>query len=232
MKVEIAENMLYSWLRHCMGCQIVQTNFKVAKQWKKTKEMKELFDKFEVDKRFEDCHFGQKFKSVLDATECDLLGILFSSKNKIKIFAYESAFHEAGAHYNKKEKDSRGKVKTINYTKQKITQKIFKNYLMVRSFFPKGEVELAFVSPIVSDDILDKIKTNLDNLKSFISNYDHDTKKITIKIFANDNFKTEIFQPLSNIKKIADESELFVRAIKLCKMMTEDKPKKKPRKTK
>ena len=216
MKVEIAENMLYSWLRHCMGCQIVQTNYKVAKQWNKTKDMKGLFNDFQADARFEDCHFTttrkgkiypQSFLTVLNAAECDLVGVLFGGNNTSKVFAYESAFHESGTKYDN--------------TPKKVMQKIFKNYLMTRSFFPDGEVELAFVSPKMKADDLAQIKANLKNLKSFIS-VDHGDTAVNLEIVTGRDFKSKILSPLYKmIGEITDESELFIRAVKLLKMMTE-----------
>ncbi len=33
MKIEMGENLFYSWLRHVKECQIVHTNWKVSPQW-------------------------------------------------------------------------------------------------------------------------------------------------------------------------------------------------------
>ena len=34
MKIEMGESLFYSWLREVKECQIVQTNWTTAKQWK------------------------------------------------------------------------------------------------------------------------------------------------------------------------------------------------------
>ena len=229
MKIEIAENMLYSWLRHCMGCQVVQTNYKKAKQWKSAKDMESVFNDFQVDTRFQNCLFEQKnkngekipqkFETVLKAAECDLVGILFGDNNTIKIFAYESAFHGAGAHYTKEvDNKGTGKSKKENVTPQKVVQKLFKNYLMMRSFFPNSEVELAFVSPLIKDKYKTQIDDYVKDLKDFFIK--HRDTAVNLKIFTGKKFKDEIWKPLDKIiDEIADESELFVRAVQLLRLM-------------
>lgn len=231
MKVEIAENMLYSWLRHCMGCQIVQTNFKVSKHWKQKNEQKmtELLNQFHKEKKFEKFHFTsgkdktsgktryQHLSTILNTTECDSVGILFDDKNTMKVFAYESAFHESKTHYNDNIGD--GDKKSKNITPQKVIKKLFRNYLMVRSFFPNIKVELAFAAPLIADKDLKEINTNVKTLEAFVAEH-ADEKKLEILIISGDKFKKKIFQPLSDkIKEIADESELFVRAVKLLRLM-------------
>lgn len=39
MKIEIGESLLYSWLRHAKGCQLVQTNWKIfSNSWEMKNE--------------------------------------------------------------------------------------------------------------------------------------------------------------------------------------------------
>ena len=33
MKIEIGESLIYTWLRHVKGCQIVQTNWRPSEFW-------------------------------------------------------------------------------------------------------------------------------------------------------------------------------------------------------
>ncbi|CAN8141347.1 hypothetical protein THIOSC15_2890008 [uncultured Thiomicrorhabdus sp.] len=33
MKIEVAESMLQSWLKHIVGCEIVQSNWKPSNIW-------------------------------------------------------------------------------------------------------------------------------------------------------------------------------------------------------
>ena len=208
MKIEIAENMLYSWLRHCKGCQIVQTNFKVSRLWKQDNEpeLEALYNRFQTDRRFSDFRFTsrnrlQTFPTVLYATECDLLGLL-TEGNNTKLFAYESAFHENGLNY----KD----------TQKKVIQKFFRNYLMAKSYFPNSAIELTFISPKIGATILRRLNANIDNLKAFFS---ENGCEVNLKIVTNDDFKSNILMPLCElIDNIADESELFVRAVKLWRM--------------
>ncbi|WP_173383814.1 hypothetical protein [Fibrobacter succinogenes] len=94
MKIEIAENMLYSWLRHCKCCQIVQTNFKASSFWPKNneQEMEALFNLFQADERFSNFRYTgyrgrlQTFDSLMKDTECDLLALAFDEGNSYKLF--------------------------------------------------------------------------------------------------------------------------------------------------
>ena len=49
MKIEIAENLVSSYLKHTEGCRIVETNWKTSNTWKTTeydeKIASDLFDK-------------------------------------------------------------------------------------------------------------------------------------------------------------------------------------------
>lgn len=38
MKIEIAESMVYSWLRKVRNCRIVQTNWKPAPEWERSND--------------------------------------------------------------------------------------------------------------------------------------------------------------------------------------------------
>ena len=208
MKIEIAESMLYSWLRHCKGCQIVQTNFKVSRFWQQynESELETLYNRFQDDERFSVFRFTsgnrpQSFSTVLESTECDLLGLLFEG-GRTKIFAYESAFHENGLNYQD--------------TQKKVIHKFFRNYLMTKSFFPNSAIELTFISPRIGDTTLTQLNANINNLRDFFS---ENNCEVDLKIIANEEFKSSILIPLCNLTdNIADESELFIRAVKLWKM--------------
>lgn len=203
MKIEIAENMLYSWLRHCKGCQIVQTNFKKSDIWKNDneKEVKDLYDSFQLESSLRDCKFGNKehFETIMKQTECDLLAISYDSENKGKIFAVESAFHEGGLGYKNSEK--------------KVIQKLFRNILIIRSYFPFKNVELIFATPKVSKPKKENILAKMELLKKFL---EKEKIPVTLKLIVNEQYQAEIVEPLCReIDKIADDNELFVRAMKL-----------------
>lgn len=56
MKIEIAENLVYSYLKHAEGCRVVQTNWKTSGNWKITeydeRQAKELFEKISATPEF------------------------------------------------------------------------------------------------------------------------------------------------------------------------------------
>lgn len=210
MKIEIAENMLYSWLRHCKCCQIVQTNFKASSFWPKNneQEMEALFNLFQADERFSNFRYTgyrgrlQTFDSLMKDTECDLLALAFDEGNSYKLFAVESAFHENGLNYND--------------TQKKVIQKFFRNYLMARTFFTSDSIELIFVSPKIGETMLERLNPYIQQLRDFLA---EQRQQVTIKLIEGDEFNTAIVEPLSHaISSIADESELFVRAIKLWRL--------------
>lgn len=207
MKIEIAENMLYSWLRHCKECQIVQANYKASKIWQKKDEssLKKIFDAFQVDSSLKNFHFKsknnkEKFETVLQQTECDLLGINYDEKeNMQKIYAVESAFHERGLGYKNSER--------------KVLQKIFRDFLIIRLYFPIDSVNVIFATPAVSKEKKVLIDDCIKLLESFFSKQNC---KVSLKFIANEEYVSEIVDPLCEyIDEIADGNELFVRAIKL-----------------
>lgn len=209
MKIEIAENMLYSWLRHCKKCQIVQTNFKASKEWMKFREteIENIFQRYQEKDEFKGCQFVSKnqkmnFKSVINASECDLVGVHFDDETIA--YAIESAFHENGMHYKNNRK--------------KVLQKIFRNYLMLSLYFRCDKIELIFATPLVKGNDESDINSMLENLKNFL-NTEH-LNNVKIDFIANGRYKSEIIDSLYEVVDgIADSSELFVRSIKLDKLM-------------
>ncbi len=60
MKIEIAESLMLSWLRHAKNCQVVQLN------WKPSVRSWELFNETEVEQIMvaTDQYFSQKYEGM------------------------------------------------------------------------------------------------------------------------------------------------------------------------
>ena len=56
MKVEVAESLVYSWLRHEKNCTIVQMNWKPSICWKKMNEswLKDLYEQWTGDEELKE----------------------------------------------------------------------------------------------------------------------------------------------------------------------------------
>ncbi len=98
MKIEMAESLLRSWLRHCEKCQFAELNWKPSPEWglELSPELTADFDRFKSD--FPDA--AKKTASVgqfLRQAEIDVLGARVGEAGGIeKLFAIDTAFHTRG----------------------------------------------------------------------------------------------------------------------------------------
>ncbi len=103
MKVEMGESLMYSWLCHVKGCQIVQTNWKASAAWPRQND-RELDTIFAAAKeRFSASSADDLFKrrtldQLIKQAEVDVLGILFAGSQNT-LYAVDIAFHEGGLTY-------------------------------------------------------------------------------------------------------------------------------------
>lgn len=97
MKIEIAESLFYSWLRHVKSCQIVQTNWKLSKCWEVNEELRNNLERLmkELDGFFYGKYKYQIFKQnasldqLLNQGECDALGLRLSEDNQYNCYAVD-----------------------------------------------------------------------------------------------------------------------------------------------
>ncbi|MBS4178786.1 hypothetical protein [Lederbergia citrea] len=108
MKVEIGESLLYSWLRHAKGCQLVQMNWKPSSSsWELKNE--EVNQKLMIDSSefFFNKYDYKIYKGttslsqLLQQAEIDVLGVNFEGDSQF-LYAVDIAFHEAGLNYGSK----------------------------------------------------------------------------------------------------------------------------------
>ena len=209
MKIEIGESLIYSWLRHVKGCQIVQTNWKVSSQWPEQsnqtnwqeiyERLAEVFVVDEFDVFGKNTNIGQLIKQ----TECDAIGI--SMGNEQKVYAVEVAYHEGGLGYGSSKENA-----------SKIVAKFFRVAVCLNIYFGCTDAEIIFASPIIRKNSFAQINSCIKKLQDFMDRHGF---KFSFHILANDDFKTELLDPVlwysNNIK---DSNELFVRSYRLWRM--------------
>lgn len=105
MKIEMAESMFYSWLRHIKSCQIVQTNWTVSPLWKINHEdelqaiMNETESFFEKKYGYGIYKKNRSLSQLIRQGECDVVGMHFDENWQITAYAVDVAFHESGLNY-------------------------------------------------------------------------------------------------------------------------------------
>jgi hypothetical protein len=83
MKIEIAESLIFSWLRHVQGCVVTQMNWKPSPSWPIANEqaLRQIFEHIRMLAAesigvpiFKQCEFGQFVRQA----EIDVLGLRLS----------------------------------------------------------------------------------------------------------------------------------------------------------
>lgn len=205
MKIEIAESLIYSYLKHNEGCRFVQTNWMTSGKWIVTEYEKErarlLFNKISNSEFFVGIFKNSSFEQLIKQAEIDVLGI---NTTENTIYGIDVAFHSAGLNYGSKEK-----------TALTIIKKIFRTVFIMQTYFNENEkFNSYFITPKVNpatkvliDDLMVKAKEIIND--DFIS----------IEFISNEQFYTEIVDPLlENTDDEHDTAELFSRAVKLLKL--------------
>jgi len=205
MKIEMGESIVYSWLKHCKGCGIVQLNWKpspYAIRGENKTVLKLLASAQQIFVDFPNLFKKNKPDQIVKQCEIDVLGYNF--KDNV-LYASEVAFHEAGLIY--------GDTKE---TVRRVTAKMIRAAMAMRVVFQGVPAKIVFISPKVGGPCgrgLEEIFTRLDR-------FSREEKMDCSFIFiANDGFRSEIFDPVCKVSlEVADTSELFMRSLKLAKM--------------
>jgi len=202
MKIEMAESLLYSYLKHEAGCRIVQTNWTTSTKWKPIDSDREkafeLFHKIRSQKVFEDIFKKNSFEQLIKQAEIDVLGINTAEN---EIYGLDVAFHSKGLGYGNKIKNGNSVLKKVIRTIF-IMQCYFNDYQKFNSFF---------ICPKTGPSDKNHIDSLIKELKSLIAD-----ESINIKFITNEAFYTQIVDPLLiSLQNEHDTSELFARAVKL-----------------
>lgn len=146
MKIEIAESLMLSWLRHAKNCQVVQLN------WKPSVGSWELFNEAEVeaimqetDKYFSNQYVGmdlfkknRSFSQLMQQGEIDALGIELNKGTVQNIYTIDVAFHENGLNYASRDE-----------TITRVLKKMIRTEMILQGYFNMSTGEIIFASPKV-----------------------------------------------------------------------------------
>lgn len=203
MKIEIAESLALSYLKHVHQCVFYQTNWKASSQWEKfnEEEVKALFENVKNDPEFSGvCKQTSDCDQFLKQAEIDAIGLDMSDT----IYAIDTAFHEKGLKYGPIEK-----------TADRIMKKLLRAYLIVRTYFPSKKYKLIFASPKVGKPQKALIEQKLKDLEGIVEH-----SSVEFIFLSNEEFKTEfIDKTLEYSMSDSDTAELFLRAIRLYELV-------------
>lgn len=217
MKIEMCESLLYSWLRHVKGCQLVQSNWKPSPTW--TVENRERVEEFmkKADLLFQDKHGYTVFKSssfsqLISQAESDIVGMCFSGEKK-RVFSVETAFHKAGLNY-------KGNEESV----AKIIKKWARSALCIAGHFNVLQGELIFASPKIHNGAMNGLNICAQELNNLFA---ENGFGFNARIIANEDFKNEVLVPVLEISgSVNDTTELFMRSYQLVNMFDGVKNKK------
>ena len=215
MKIEIGESLLYSWLRHAKGCQLVQMNWKTSSNsWEMKNEetiRKLMLDSSELFSSKYNCQIykgNSSLSQLLQQAEIDVLGVNFE-ENSQYIYAVDVAFHEAGLNYGSKDE-----------TVMRVAKKILRSAMCLYGYFDIKVGEIIFASPKINNSVIDAIMECVPDMQDLIHkcglNYN-------VRIIGNNDFDEKIMQPVIAATALnSDTSELFMRSMQMYNMFSHD----------
>lgn len=211
MKIEMGESIVYSWLKHCKGCGIVQLNWKPSPSSVKDHD-KRVLDLMasaqEMFKNIPNLFKKNKPCQLVKQCEVDVLGYNFQDKT---LYASEVAFHESGLSY-----------KNVKESVRRVIAKMIRSAIALQEIFPGVHAQIIFISPKVGNNIGELLKQNFEKINTFSVK-----QKLNCRFafVINEDFRTEIFEPVCKVSlEVADTSELFMRSLKLAKIFGEYGP--------
>ena len=214
MKIEMGESLAYSWLRHVIGCQIVQTNWKTSPVWDVMNiEKLEMIKKQLADlkKTYDIKVFAKKgsLKQIFKQAECDAIGIAYidsddDEKPIVDFYGVNVAFHHNGLNY----KDN---IK-------KVLEKSIGTALCLYGFLGAKKANIVFATPKMNKNDFDKLRLCIADINKQFKLLDFDLNYV-FYLYANDDFKKSFLDTVMTIQEISsDTSELFLRNMQLYKM--------------
>ena len=223
MKIEIAESLIFSWLRHAQGCVVTQMNWKPSPSWPiaNEHELRRTFERIRTLAGesigipiFKQCEFGQFVRQ----TEIDVLGFrLARDPLTSQAIAVDSAFHEAGLNYG-----------SADETVGRVLKKLIRAALALEGYLNVREALVVFATPKVAEPIQAAIERHLANLDAVLADRASGGPRLRFRLIANGDFADEIVQPvLEAATTVADTSELFLRAQQLTALC--ERPARQPR---
>lgn len=214
MKLEIAESLALSYLKHVHRCVFYQNNWKPSGQWERfnEEEVEDLFNRISTDPELAGvCKQTSDYSQFLRQAEIDAIGLDISGT----VYAIDTAFHENGLNYGSSEE-----------TANRIMKKLLRAYLIIRTYFPNSRAKVIFASPKVTPAKEELIKHVFSRIPYIVED-----NSVEFLYFSNKKFKEEL---IDNVIKYgaedSDTAELFLRAMRLYELWEpRDKIQKSPR---
>ncbi len=138
VKIEIAEYLLRSWLRHVRGCEFAELNWKTSPEWlPKSDEITEIFDT--AHELWPEAFGKNSYEQLLRQAEVDVLGLSFYDN---RLYFIDVAFHLGGLNYGDK-----------LTTAMRVYKKLVRSALIAKCYFPAQTSSIYFVSPFTNANV-------------------------------------------------------------------------------
>lgn len=220
MTLDVGESLIQSWLKHVIGCHIVQTNWKVSKSWPKyaEKEVTKIVALAQREEWLCAKKVGRNSSSVmqqlLGQMECDCLGVTLC-EDKPSVTAVEVAFHRDGLHYTPPKSST---IKSAeDFTARKVFTKLFSIALAIYGRLNVKKAAVYFATPKFLASYEEHILSANQKFQNFwktINNQYH--LEFTFELLVEDEFEKRILNTVKKkIKEVSDVSEVFMRSIQL-----------------
>jgi hypothetical protein len=211
MKIEIAESLVLSWLRHVQGCAVTQLNWKPSPSWQLANEhaSRQEFERIRTlaSETIGVPIFKQgEFAQFVRQAEIDVLGVRFPpDPATAQAIAVDSAFHENGLNYG-----------SADETVGRVLKKLVRAALAVEGYLNVREAIMVFATPKVVEPIREAIARHLASLEAALGGPASAGPRLRFRLIANRDFADEIVRPvLESATTVADTSELLLRARQL-----------------
>lgn len=217
MKIEIGESLIYTWLRHVKGCQIVQTNWRPSEFWSLSNQSDLQNIMNAIDQLFPDYSiFGHKTKvslqQYLAQAEIDVMGAFDFNNN---IIAVDVAYHESGLGYG-------SSVENV----ARILKKCLRSAMCIYGYFNRKSAEIVFATPKIHKSDWPLIFQSINELEVKLNHLGFGFVFKVICDQSSPDFQTEIFDAVMGVmNNICDSNELFVRSAQLLQMFYNISPK-------
>lgn len=199
MKIEIGESLMRSWLRHVIGCEFAELNWKPSPTWEiDYKKAENLFK--QAISLWPEAFGKNTLSQLIKQSEVDVIGLALR-ETLPTIYLIDVAYHAGGLNYGSKEK-----------TAERIIKKIIRSILVGKLYFPGYRIQVSFVSPFIGNALNATIEEAMIKVQSLIKN----DNTVKIECIFGQNFQETILEEVLMLKsEVSDTSELFLRSWQL-----------------
>lgn len=199
MKIEIAESLIRSWLRHVKHCEFAELNWKPSQAWQigDNQLVQQVFNAaFEV---WPEAFGSNTANQLLKQAEVDVFGLSCSND---ELFLVDVAFHSAGLNYGSRDA-----------TAKRVYKKLVRSALLALRYFHGKRATIYFISPFTTPATVGDLAQVLEKLDAIPQFDEHISFKM---ITEREHFQQHVITPLISLDNtVADTSELFLRSWQL-----------------